>query len=271
MTARDDLSSRHPEHDAVAAAVAGWFTTSAPEIDYRVTEAWYGYLCRFGALGSTRLILRLDEPSDVARALEEIAREHRGESLTLWVDDRERAARLDSALTAAGCEAKEATSHLALVGETSAPPPPPDLVVETVGETGLDRWSLVKIRSFEDSEAAPSPERLAAELAVRTTELPIARHWLASLGGEPVAVLAYYHGEDQLVFNLGTRLPFRHRGIARALLARFVSEGRTEGCRSLLINAHEGGKPAELYRRLGFVDEVYWYRRYVLGAGESGL
>jgi hypothetical protein len=33
----------HPEHDAVAQEVSGWFTASAPEIAYEVSEHWYGY------------------------------------------------------------------------------------------------------------------------------------------------------------------------------------------------------------------------------------
>jgi hypothetical protein len=40
--------------------------------------------------------------------------------------------------------------------------------------------------------------------------------------------------------------------------------GRAAGCRSLLINAAEHGQPAALYRRLGFVGEIYWYREYQL-------
>lgn len=31
-----------------------------------------------------------------------------------------------------------------------------------------------------------------------------------------------------------------------------------------MINATDGGRPAELYRRMGFVDEVYWYQAYEL-------
>jgi hypothetical protein len=32
----------------------------------------------------------------------------------------------------------------------------------------------------------------------------------------------------------------------------------------MIINAEEHGWPAALYRRLGFVDEIYWYRKYLL-------
>ena len=66
------------------------------------------------------------------------------------------------------------------------------------------------------------------------------------------------------MFNLGTRVPYRHQGIAQAMLARWVDAGTASGCRSLMINATEGGRPAELYRTMGFVDEIYWYQRYEL-------
>lgn len=85
---------------------------------------------------------------------------------------------------------------------------------------------------------------------------------LARLEGAPVAVLAYYIGTDQLVFNLGTRVPFRHRGIAQDLLRRWVAAGRAQGCRSLMINADHLGAPEALYQQMGFVDEIYWYQRY---------
>ena len=77
-------------------------------------------------------------------------------------------------------------------------------------------------------------------------------------------MLAYYRGPDQLVFNLGTRVPYRHQGIAQAMLTRWADAGTASGCRSLMINATEGGRPAELYRKMGFVDEIYWYQRYEL-------
>ena len=79
-------------------------------------------------------------------------------------------------------------------------------------------------------------------------------------------MLAYYRGLDQMVFVLGTRVPFRHQGIAQAMLARWAAAGAASGCRSMMINATEGGRPAELYRGMGLVDEIYWYRRYELAS-----
>lgn len=75
-----------------------------------------------------------------------------------------------------------------------------------------------------------------------------------------------HRGNDQLVFSLATRLPYRHRGIAQALLSGWACAGLQNSGRSLMINADEEGRPAALYRRMGFIDEVYWYQKYELTA-----
>jgi ribosomal protein S18 acetylase RimI-like enzyme len=252
----------HPEHDAVAREVSGWFTASAPEIGYEVSNRWYGYQSDLGS-GQARVILRVGEPGQVPAALADAAAGGAG-TLTIWVDDRERAARLDGALRSAGCRPGDATTHLALVGPMTGRTDPGRLVVQGVDEAGLAEWATVKLQSFGDTESAPSPERLAEEVSVRRDELTLAECQLGLLGAERVAVLAYYRGHDQLVFNLGTRVPFRHRGIAQAMLAHWVDAGMADGCRSLIINATDGDAPAALYRRIGFTDEIYWYRKYEL-------
>ena len=56
------------------------------------------------------------------------------------------------------------------------------------------------------------------------------------------------------------------QGIARRLLCDAVAEGYARGCRSVLINTDEKDTPTELYRRLGFTDEIYWTQEYVLNA-----
>jgi hypothetical protein len=253
----------HPEHDAVAQEVSGWFTASAPEIGYQVSEHWYGYQSDLGS-GQTRVILRIGEPDQVAAAVADAAAASGAGTLTIWVDDRERAARLDGALRRTGCRPGDATTHLALVGRMTGRDGPEHLVIESVDEASLAEWATVKLQSFDDTESAPAPDRLAQEVAHRRGELALAGCQLGLLGAERVAVLAYYRGRDQLVFNLGTRVPYRHRGIAQAMVARWVGAGTANGCRSLIINATDGGAPAALYRRIGFTDEIYWYQKYEL-------
>jgi hypothetical protein len=252
----------------VAREVRGWFRTSAPEIGYVVQAHWYGLVSDLGG-AETRLILGIDSPGHVPAALAAVRADGPDRTVTIWVDDRERASRLDRALRENGCTAGDATTHLALVGPMSPRPVPDGLRVEIVEPAGLEEWARVKLRCFDDSEAAPSPDRIATELAARLEDLPLVEHWVGSLGREHVAVLAFYVGQDQLVFSLGTRVPYRHRGVATALLTRWVDLGTARGARSLIINAHDGGRPAELYRGLGFVDEVYWYRKYELAGGSA--
>jgi ribosomal protein S18 acetylase RimI-like enzyme len=253
----------HPEHDAVAAVVRGWYTTSTPEIGSDVSDQWYGYRSDLGPTQS-RVILRVDEPDQVPAALADARADSGPGTLTIWVDDRDRAARLDAALHHSGCRVGYATTTLALVGSLTCRPGPEHLVIEGIDETRFEEWATVKLQSFGDTESAPAPDQLTGQVATRRNERALAMCQLGMLDGEGVAVLAYYSGLDQLVFNLGTRVPYRHRGIAQAMLARWVAAGQASGCRSLMINATDGGRPAELYRRLGFIDEIYWYQSYEL-------
>jgi GNAT superfamily N-acetyltransferase len=263
VPARVQQPPAHPEHDAVAAEVRGWFRNSAPEIGYEVSADWFGYQSSLGP-AQARVILNVAEPGQVPAALAAARAAAGDRSLTIWVDDRHRAGLLDAALRACGCRADDATTHLALVGPLSGRAGPDHLVLETVDASRLEEWAWIKIQCFDDTDGPPAPSRLAHEVASRRAETPLAECQLGRLGGEPVAIMAYYRGRDQMVFNLGTRLAYRHRGIAQAMLGRWVDSGTASGCRSLIINATEGGRPAALYRRLGFTDEVYWYRKYEL-------
>lgn len=252
---------RHPEHDAVAAEIAGWYTASTPGIGREISEFWYGYHCNLGP-DRARVILRIDEPDQVPAALRDARTSSGMRSITIRVDDRVRATRLDAALRCVDCQRGEATTHLALVGSMAGRAGPDGLVIESIDENGVAGWAAVKLQAFEDTESTPAPDRLARAVAVCRDQLTMAEYHIGWLDGEAVAVLGYWRGPDQLVFNLGTRVPYRHQGIAQALLAHWVKAGTANGCRSLLINATDGGRPAELYRRLGFVDEIYWYQTY---------
>ena len=256
-------ASVHPDHDAVAQEVVGWFTASTPEIGSVVSEHWYGYQSDVSPTHA-RVILRVDEPDGVPAALADASTASGMRSLTIWVDNRERAARLDATLRRTGCQPGEATTNLALVGPLTGRTGPEHLVIETIDDAGLEEWATVKLQSFSDTESMPSPDQLAEQVAARRGEQALAECHLGRLDGESVAVLGCYRGSDQLVFNLGTRVPYRHQGIAQAMLARWVEAGTASGCRSLMINATEGGRPADLYRQMGFVDEIYWYQRYEL-------
>jgi hypothetical protein len=252
-----------PEHDAVSREVRRWYTSAIPEIGLDGTEHWFGFVVETG-LYQARAVLSIGDPAQVPAALKDLRAACQADGFRIMVDDRERSSRLDAALRENGCQYVESTTYLALVGPLVSPAPgPAGLVVTIAGADELAAWADAKLRSFADSEEPPAADAVSAEIEFRQAELPLAECQFGLLEGEPVAVLAHYLGPDDLVFNLGTRVPFRHRGIAQAMLTRWVA-GAAPGTRSLMINATDGGAPAALYRRLGFNDEVYWYSKYDL-------
>ncbi len=254
----------HPEHDAVSREVRSWYNAAVPEIGLDGVAHWFGFACMVGA-DRARVVLSIADPAEVPAALAAgRAACPAARRFLVMVDDRDRAGRLDAALREHGCRYEESTTYLALTAPMISPARVPDrLGVTTIGAAELETWARVKLQCFADNEDAPVPQAVSAEIAARRDELPLAEYLLGSIDGEPVAVLAHYPGSDDLVFILGTRVPYRHRGIAQGLLARWAAAAA--GGRSLIINATDGGAPAALYRRLGFTDEVYWYGKYELG------
>lgn len=252
----------HPKHDEIASQVSQWFTTSNSQIGYEVVPTWFGFLGTFGGT-SARVILRIDDPHLVEPALIEATRARR-RAVSVWVDDPARAKILDSALVAIGCTAGASTEHLALVGDVRVASECVDLTIKRASDEQRVEWAQIKLQCFANSEEPPDSGALKAELATRDPERPIAESWFAELSERRVGVLAFYTGLDRAAYLLGTRVPFRGRGVAQTMLAKWVRDGQLAGSRSHLINATVGGAPAALYRRLGFVDVVHWYQRYDL-------
>ncbi len=257
-------ATRHPEHDAVSAEVRSWYTDSTPSIDLAVVSTGYGFLTHSESRAELkRLVLTVDTPGEVAPALSAAGDFLGTQAFDVWVDDRGRADRLAGALRSAGLEPDQNTVVLALVGDIRAERRTEGLTLEDVTDLDqLSKWVAVKIQGFADIEDPPTPQQLDGELANRRAEWPVCRYQLARLDGEEVAILGHYTGGDQMVFSLATQLAFRHRGIAQTVLARWSQEGDDQSVRSRLINCDDGGPADALYRRLGFVDEVYWHRRY---------
>jgi GNAT superfamily N-acetyltransferase len=261
---------RHPHHDDIAATLRGWHTASWPEVGVLVVETWFGFLSNADGDRTPRVLLAIDRPEEVPAALASATAARGPGEYAVWVTDRDRAARLDQALLDSGCEPVKATTHLTLVGELHARNGPEGLEMVDVDAGRLTEWAAVKVKCFEDTEVDPTPAQLERELSVRRAFTAVETLQVACMGSEAVGMLGYDGDVDRLVFNLGTRVPFRHQGVAQTMLAHWVGEGAAAGCRSLTINADDPGRPAELYRRLGFTDEVYWYRRYRLCVAEHG-
>jgi GNAT superfamily N-acetyltransferase len=258
------MEHRHPQHDAIAATLRAWYTTSAPAMGVRVERRPFGHYMRYRyAPDAGEVTLRDAGPEDVPALLADVRAYYSDVPVGIYLDDRQADATFGPALVQAGCTKGTAVTHLVHVGAAPAVRSVPGVVLEPLTEATLTEFAVTKLQGFASSAAAPDPQRLAAEVAMRRAELADdGRFSLARTGGEPAAILGIWDGDDRLVFLLATRVPFRHRGIARWLLSHAIAAAYAGRCRSILIRSDPADTPIQLYRRLGFTDEVYWRQRY---------
>jgi ribosomal protein S18 acetylase RimI-like enzyme len=264
---------RHPEHDRLVEVVRTWYSRSYPAMGYLREARRFGVYTRNprvpGGMANGAL-LRGVAAGQVPALLADLRDYFGGGPVSLVVDDRRADALLGPALVAAGCSRGAAQAHLAHVGPAPESPAIPGLTIEPATEANLRDYAITKLEGFADGEAEPADEAVRNELAFRRAEMGgEGRFLLARLAGEPAAIVAWYEGEDRSIFLLATRVPFRGRGIARALLCHVLAEASARGCRAVIINADPDDTPIRLYRRLGFTDEVYRRRGYRLPAATA--
>jgi GNAT superfamily N-acetyltransferase len=259
------MSDRHPDHDGVAAAIRSGFTESYPAMGYVVERRRFGYYQRHGA-GFGAVLVTDARPEVVSALLDDVRRYYGDHSAGIYTEGDAADALLGPALMAAGCLASAIQVHLAHVGDAPSVRPVPGLTLEPATDETIVDWSRVKLQGFANSEEEPDPERMRFEVALRRAEMAgEGRFTLARLDGEPAAIIGCYDaGADLTVFHLATRVPFRDRGIARYLLTRQIAEAYEEGHRAIMIGCDPDDTPIQLYRRLGFRDQVHWRRRYEL-------
>jgi len=258
-------NTRHRQHDQLCAEVRSWYRASAPELGYQVTHRGFGFYGRQGGNPhSARIIIERACPDEIAMLQADAQKFFGDVEIDLWIDDREKDATLGPALLRAGCHLRGATIYLAHVGEPPGVRPLPNVSLVPVSAALLKEFAIVKLKGFGNTEEQPSAGRVALEVASRAAELRgSGRCLLARVGDEAVAILGYYEGNDRLVFNLATRVPFRNTGVARLLLSTVLTDAYQGRCRSVIINTDPADTPVNWYRRLGFTDEVYWHRSYL--------
>lgn len=259
---------RHPQHDAVAASLRAAYEEPYEPMGWATERRQFGiYRRNTKAATYPSVIVRDASPQDVPAFLRDV-RKYYGDSTLparIMIDDRDLDEILAPDLVAAGLRADERTLFLAHAGDIPAEREAPGVRVEVVPRGGLFEYEDTRWKAFENSEAAPPPETLAWRVDLRRAEMDGgANYWLARADGQPAAVMGWYEGEDRMIFSLGTRLPFRNRGIARLMLTRLLTESRDAGTRAVIISADENDTPVRLYRRLGFTDELYWRATYEL-------
>jgi ribosomal protein S18 acetylase RimI-like enzyme len=257
---------RHPQHDAVVEAVRSWYRRSYPEMGYLIEERRFGWYGNAGPAASGRVTLRDVTPELVRELLDDVDAYYGGLPVSLFVDDREADAALRPALQAEGAEAGPGNSYLAYGGPPPEAPPLPGVTLEYATEASLREYAVTKLKGFANSEDAPSEQQVAVEIAMRQAEAASDGRFLIARAEGDAASIAGWYTNGAHIFQLATRVPFRRRGIATALLRHILREELSQGTQAVVINADEDDHPIEIYRRLGFTDEVYWRRPYRVAA-----
>lgn len=262
----------HPYHDEIATCLRALYSEPIPDARIVVEQFPFGFFrySRFKLL-SGDIYLDGIEPAQVPELLKRMANDFANRSLNIYLDDRDKDALLGPALLAEGSERHDATIFLAYCGDIPPAVKRNDVSFERVrDDTELREAVRTKLMGFAHSEDEPPADALESEFAVRKGEISVgACYVLARVEGKVAAMISYYEMPDSLIFQLATRLPFRGRGIARHLMEQAIRRRLEAGARSVLVNGDEGGTPVRFYRRLGFVDEVYWRRRYSLPFPDS--
>ncbi len=237
-----------------------------------LAKGYYVERRRFGFFGQNLhvdhsrtnwVVVRDLSPQQVTEFLRDVYTYFGTRTVQIQVDDRGSDAALNAALTRAGCSPRRAQIYLAHVGPVPSISPVAGLTIEPVTPGNLIECVVAKLKAFADSEAEPSVDDVQEGTALRRAEMA-ARDASCLLEAEVASVIAWYDGADRFVFLLGTRVPFRGRAIAKGLLCHALADAYARGCRSVIINAVPEDTPVRLYRRLGFVDETYWRRLYLL-------
>jgi hypothetical protein len=189
----------HPDHDAIAATVRGWFTNSAPEMGYQKEQRRFGVYGRHPTAGDDVLIRSL-APAEVGDFLADVRAYFAGARVSLYVEDRALDVQLRPALLAHACLAQEMQGYLAHVGPIPAATPPPDLTLEDVTPATLETWVITKLQGFASSDARPDAKAIAMQVALRRQEMSdVGRLRLARVAGDPAAILGWYEDADRFI------------------------------------------------------------------------
>lgn len=262
----------HPAHDELVREVRSWYICDYPALGKVVARRRFGYFSRIQQ--TDYCDIHILEPFDPAEAPAFIADVHAfygQRRVHIFTHSQAVDTRLSHALEQAGCARGADILYLAHVNKDVPPKAGSGPGrIDPVTPGNLRDYTVTKLKGFAGKEEEPDPAAVEADLAVRRAELNAGGAFLiARVGDEPAAVIGWYEGPDRYIFNLATRAPFRNQGIARQLLSHVLADTYALGKRSLLINTDPADTPVQFYRRLGFVDEIYWKGKWLWEGSSS--
>ena len=142
---------------------------------------------------------------------------------------------------------------------------PDQLRISVVESAGFDVWAQTNIRTSHDPAREPAPiadDDLWLTVARTAVRRPNTLGFIAWINDEPAgsAALSMHEGVATM-FSAGTRIPFRRRGIQRALLQARLAEAYRRGCDLAHITTTPGSDSQRNVQRHGF---ALAYQRMVM-------
>ncbi|HEY8172048.1 MAG TPA: GNAT family N-acetyltransferase, partial [Dehalococcoidia bacterium] len=144
-----------------------------------------------------------------------------------------------------------------LEGDLNAKPRDVDIreVTDDAGWAEYGRLDVLDWQGNERNRGRDVDPTLMAEFQrYKRAKQPDVRYWLAYEDGAARAYFSSWPGIDGLgmVEDLFTEEPYRHRGLATALIAHCVADARARGAREILIGAEPNDTPKHIYAAMGF-------------------
>ena len=196
--------------------------------------------------------------------LDDIRTFFHSQPVRIYIDDRKLDHDLCAALENSGCARKYELIYLAHSEEATSVSLASGLTIENVTAETLREYEVAKIKGFANSEEEPDATEVSAHATSLGLDLQSGnRYLIGRLGVDAAAIIGWDEGNDRLVFDLATRVPFRNQGIAKHLLSYAITNTYKEGHRSITILTDPTDSPIQFYRKMGFTEEVYWQARYV--------
>ena len=261
------MMREHPAHDELVQEVRSWYIHDYAALGKVVERRRFGYYSRIQQTdyGDIHIVEPFD-PAGAPAFVADAGAFYGERRVHIFTHGRAVDRRLSESLAQVGCTRGSAKLYLAHVN-TGAPPEaePGPAQIEPVTRRNLLDYSNTKLKAFSDSEKEPERAAVEANTALRRAELAADGAFLiARVGDEAAGIIGWFKGVDRYIFHLATRTPFRNQGIARQLLSHVMADSYSQGKRSLLIATDPIDTPVQFYRRMGFVDEIYWMGTWIL-------
>ena len=201
--------------------------------------------------------VRVSEPAAIDALLARIEEVYAGYRHRQLVLDPETPSELEARLTLEGYDDVEASLLMLLEGELhgTARPHPIRLVT-----SDADWEAYARLKRLDWAERAArlglGPLPAVGEGLIQTyrAKVPPLRYWLVLADGEPRGFFSSWEGPEGVgqVEDLFIEKPFRHRGLATALIHHAVADCRTYGVEATAIIADVVDTPKTMYAAMGF-------------------